>query len=173
MNTAVQLFNSEAMQEAVSGQVFGAWPEGHTYYEADQPREVGKLLVGALHRHLANASIGYVFREKMSDRDKAILGKAGKAGAKLEFFTDLDFLIEVNWSGWLRLSKAQRVALIDHELCHFGVEATEKGPRWVLLHHDVEEFSAIVQRWGLWRPDLREFAGIVSEQRDLFERISA
>jgi hypothetical protein len=41
----------------------------------------------------------------------------------------------------------------------------------VMISHDIEEFSGIVQRWGLWRPDLVVFAGAVvhAHQLGLFE----
>lgn len=53
------------------------------------------------------------------------------------------------------LSDAQRVALVDHELCHCTVN--EDGVP-TLLHHDVEEFGQVVERHGLWKPDLAWFA---------------
>jgi hypothetical protein len=66
----------------------------------------------------------------------------------------------------------QRVALVDHELCHFGREEDDKGNRsWVLVSHDIEEFKGIVERWGLWRPDLVVFSGAVvhAHQLGLFD----
>lgn len=166
--TASTLFDSPPIQEALVVPVLGNWPEDETYHEAPQPAAIGAALVGSLHRHLLGATIAYVFRQSMAEKDKTTLAKASKAGNKLSFFTGYDLCIDVNHEAWLKLTPEQRVALIDHELCHFGVEDTDKGTRYVLLGHDVEEFGAIVNRWGLWKPDLRIFARVVADQRDLF-----
>jgi hypothetical protein len=168
--TARSLFEGEEMQAALAIPVFTPWPEEPptTYRDAEQPAAIGRELIGTVHRHLIGASIAFVFRQAMSTHDKTTLAKASKAGAKLSFFTGHDLCIDVNHEAWLKLTPEQRVALIDHELCHFGVEDTDKGTRFVLLSHDVEEFGSIVNRWGLWKPDLRIFGRIVGDQGDLF-----
>lgn len=89
----------------------------------------------------------------------------------LAFYSDKDFLVEVNWSAWRLLSGPQRVALIDHELCHFSISQSEKGDTLkTILGHDVEEFHDIVSRWGLWHAPLKMFANHArnAPQFDLF-----
>lgn len=137
--TMEKLMQSEAIAIALGTPDIIEWPEGRAYAKANAPAAVGDVLVRQIHRHLVDAKIAFVFREKMKTRDRLVLGKASKAGAKLEFFSDLDLVVEVNFEAWSRLTPDQRVALIDHELCHFGVEETEKGMEYVLLSHDVEE----------------------------------
>lgn len=158
---------------ALTTPLLANWDPDTTYARAEQPAAIAEVLIDAVHDHLAGASIGYLFREKMKTRDRVILGKASKAGAKLEFFDDFDFLIEFNWQEWRRLSPMQRIALVDHELSHFGYEENEKtGERtWCLQSHDIEEFKGIVERWGLWKSDLVVFAGAVvhAHQLGLFE----
>lgn len=171
--TTIGILASEAMQRAFATEVLGAWPEGAAYRLAAQPEAIGAVLVETLHRHLTDAQIAFVYREKMKTRDKVVLAKASLAGSKLEFFTDIDLVVEVNWETWGRLTDEQRAAVMDHELCHFGMEEDENGTKYVLLHHDVEEFGAIVTRWGLWKPDLRDFGLIVKEQRDLFDSVES
>jgi hypothetical protein len=166
--SARSLMENAQMVRALNTAILASWPEDTTYHEAAQPAAIGGVLVSTLHRHLIGAKIGYVFRKDMASHDKTTLAKASKAGAKLGFFTELDLLIDVNHEAWLKLSSEQRVALIDHELCHFGTEETDKGTRYVLLSHDVEEFGAIVSRWGLWKPDLRTFGRVIVEQAELF-----
>jgi hypothetical protein len=167
---ADSLMRNKDIKLAFSVAVFAEWDENDSYREAEQPARIGRALVDAIHKHLANAKIGYLFREKMAEHDKTKLAKASKVGAKLAFYTDLDFLIEVNHEAWMTLSQEQRVALIDHELCHFGVEDDTKGDtRHLLLSHDVEEFEAIVKRWGFWKPDLTKFGVVVGEQLDLLQ----
>lgn len=151
--------------------VFVDWPEdSEGYEEAEQPARIGRALVDAVHKHLANKRIGYLYRETMSKNDKVTLAKASKVGAKLKHFAELDFLIEVNHTAWKNLTEEQRVALIDHELCHFGVEDTPDGERLLILGHDLEEFGAIVRRWGLWMPDVESFARTLADQGDLFKQ---
>lgn len=166
--TASTLMQSTGMVSALACYVPPVWPDDTAFQKAEQAQAIGGVLVATLHRHLVGADIGYVFRENMATHDRTTLAKASKAGAKLGFFAGLDLCIDVNHTAWLTLSNEQRVALIDHELCHFGVEDTDKGLRYALLSHDVEEFGAIVTRWGLWKPDLRAFGRVVAEQAELF-----
>lgn len=143
------------------------WDAEDSYRAAEQPEAIGRVLVCSVHRHLKNREIGYVYREKMERNGKTTLGKASKVGAKLAYFSDLEFLIEINWQAWAGLTARQRIALVDHELCHLGIEDTEDGERLLMIPHDLEEFNAIVQRWGLWQPDVAAFAKLC-QQTDLF-----
>lgn len=158
--------------EAFRIPVLATWDEAETYHAAPDAQAIADCLVLGIHDHLSAAIIGVIFREKMKTRDRVVWGKAGKAGSKLEFFAGHDFVIEINWTVWRQLSPMQRLALIDHELCHFGREEDDKGERkWVLNSHSIEEFGDIVTRWGLWRSDLRAFASAIThaEQLGMFE----
>lgn len=161
------------LQRALTEPVLMTWDPDETYHNAEDAAAIGAILVEAVHDHLQRASIAYVFREKMKTRDKSVWGKASKASGELEFFNGYDFVIKINWMVWRGLSDLQKVALIDHELSHCGHEIEDKtgDDKWVMLSHDIEEFSGIVQRWGLWRPDLTVFAGAVvhAHQLGLFE----
>jgi hypothetical protein len=165
----VLLMHHYELQLALGQQVPGTWPEESAYLNAHQPKAIAAVLIEVVHTHLANAAIGYIFKEDAKKLDKQQLGSAQRVGGKIAFFTGLDFIIEINWTAWMRLAPPQRVALIDHELCHCVRSDGETGPRYELVTHDVEEFSAIVHRWGLWKNDLARFARVVRQQRDLFE----
>lgn len=62
-------------------------------------------------------------------------------------------------------------ALVDHELCHIGVERDEEGemitsnvtglPKHRLVNHDVEEFFDTVRRWGA-NSDTKRLANIAN-----------
>lgn len=136
------------------------WPEGEAFTRAEQPKALAKLLIRVYHQELRTARIGYLFRERITKK----LGVATRAGGKLEFLTDFDFVIEFNYEEWLTLTPEQRIALVDHELCHC-TEDSEKGS-WASREHDVEEFGAIVRRWGLWRPSLSDFGRDVRRAMD-------
>jgi hypothetical protein len=154
---------------ALAVPVLAVWHKEETYHDAEQCQEIGDVLVDAIHDHLEHAKIAYIFREKMKTRDRVVLGKASKADGKLSHFAGWDFVIEINWQEWRKLSDMQKIALIDHELSHCGREEDPKtGERkWVLLSHDVEEFGGIVRRWGLWQNDLMVFAGAVTHAQQL------
>lgn len=160
----------EDIAKALATPLLMTWDKAQPYREASQPMAVGDV-VRALHPDIADARIGYIFREKIQKRDRTILATASKVGGKLGYFSSLDLLIEVNWQAWKRLDPRQRLALIDHELSHFGTEEDEEtgDEKFVLVSHDVEEFSGIVQRWGLWKSDVVRFARVIlSVQGDLF-----
>jgi len=126
------------------------------------------VLVRAIHDDIKNAKLRVVYRKKLSDRDRTRLAQASRVGGKLNFFSGLDLLIEVNWEEWKFLSDERKIALIDHELCHFSLEIDDEGKKkYVLLSHDIEEFRAIVDRWGLWKPDVQRFAVSIERGRQL------
>lgn len=61
------------------------------------------------------------------------------------------------------LTDAQRLALVDHELCHCAVYEGNLKMR----AHSIEEFSAIINRHGLWKPDLEWFAEVIKGAKPL------
>jgi hypothetical protein len=144
------------------------WDDLVTYAKCPQAAAIGAVLVSVLHTDLVNANIGYLFREKLSDRDRTRLAQASRVSGKLAFYSDLDLMIEVNWEAWRFLSDERRIALIDHELCHFAEHIDDEGEcSYKLVSHDVEEFSSIVRRWGLWKLDLERFGKAVENARQL------
>lgn len=164
--------HEEEIAQALTHPLQGMWDETHTYENAHQPKAIAAVLIEAIHTHLRSASIGYLFREKMKTKSRAVWGKASKAGPKIEFLADHDFIVEFSWEDWRLLSPMQRVALVDHELEHCGLESNAKGERdWCMVPHDIEEFGSIVRRWGLWRQELVPFAHAVvhAHQLGLFE----
>lgn len=167
---------TEALTKALREiDVLEQWPEEKpAFLSAPQPSAIAKTLVQAIHRHLVEpvpARIAYLFREDMERRGRVKLGVAGKASGKIEYLAGYDFTIEFNWAWWTKLTPAQRIALVDHELSHCGVNA--KGA-WTVIPHDVEEFSSIVRRWGLWTMDLVDFNTAIREtQTDLFAPTSS
>lgn len=151
-------------------EVPGAWPEDKpAFLEASQAGAIGRALIHALHQELTNAKIAFLFREQMEKRGMVRLGVAAKASAKIAYLTSFDFVLDFNWTWWTKLTPVQRIALVDHELSHCSTN--DKG-NWVVLPHDVEEFSSIVRRWGLWTPDLLTFNAAMKagSQLGLFEQ---
>lgn len=123
-------------------------------------------LIGSTHTRLVDVPIVYVFRSSAQiSKGRIVLAKARKISGLNAFLAamasgDLEqhpefghsfFCMEVAGDQWLLLDEAQRVALVDHELCHFDVEYNEEGLRELTIRgHDVEEFVEVVRRHGAW-----------------------
>lgn len=165
----------EALERALLVHVPSEWHDGDPEYrDADQPQAIVKAMMLPLHRHLRKSRIGCVYRQQLAGKvGKMVLAHASKVGSKLKHWAELDFLIELNWLAWTNMEPQQKLALIDHELCHFGMETKENGDeKCLILPHDVEEFTPIVARWGLWKEDVRAFAK-VARQFELFDATPA
>jgi hypothetical protein len=142
------------------------------YSKAPEVQEIAEKLIEEHHPHLRNETIRYIWRDKHTmSKGKLQLIKpqkvAGLAGwLHLGYYADGDpdrfsdlFVLEVARDTWDRLDAEQRVALIDHGLCHFDVEIPDQGDkdrRLLVRAPDVSEFQAIVERHGPWRPALED-----------------
>lgn len=70
------------------------------------------------------------------------------------------------------MSDEQRRALLDHELCHAEVKLDDRTSEPVhdergrkvyrMRKHDIEEFSAVVERNGIYKRDLEHFAAALN-----------
>jgi predicted metallopeptidase len=148
------------------------------WWTAPEVEEIAEKLIAEHHPHLADVKIRYVFRDEAAkSRGRTVLGKARKISGLNAHLVGLVgrnhvdgevdfFVIEVASDTWRQLDDKQRVALVDHELCHLNIEEPEdatKDRKLVLRGHDLEEFTEIVQRHGLWKPDVDEFARAVGQ----------
>lgn len=155
------------------------------YTPADGPERIGKSLIEKHHSHLHEASICWLFVDPPpKSKGKVVHGRASKVSAKTSALLETvlgrpvgegeqvyDFLVEISEESWLAASPGEREALVDHELMHCwwkwderavvspeGEKVKEKvWTGWTMRSHDVEEFSAIVDRHGLWSAELAEF----------------
>lgn len=100
---------------------------------------------------------------------RVTLGKCRKASDLDRELAAFDFVILLRRAFWtdLRVTDAQRKALLDHELCHAAVRYDDKGQPvedergrrvYRVRKHDIEEFTEIVQRHGCYKADLEQFA---------------
>lgn len=148
-----------------------------TYRPAPAVEHIAGTLIPTHHPDLDGVRIQYVFRSKASKKnDKIVLGKARKvSGLNAYLATPADevgfddeavefFVIEIAEDCWRDLNHEQRIALVDHELCHLAIEFDDdEQVKLVMRSHDLEEFREIVERHGLWKPDLTEFADSVAK----------
>ena len=82
-----------------------------------------------------------------------------------ELHHDWEFVILLNAEEW---PGCNQVALLDHELCHAGIDPAKQGEaRYYVIRHPVEEFPEVVARHGLWSADLRALDAAAGEHRCL------
>lgn len=160
---------------------------GIGFEAAEDVRIIAEKIIDKHHPHLQDAKdlIGYYFRDGASDW----AGKAKKCTAFERHVTGYMLFVFINQDAWDSLKHDQRLALVDHELCHFSrkneriydeekkewkdnwLDAEDPGS-WGMREHDVEEFSDIIQRHGLWETGIEKFAVAVRQaehQMDLEE----
>ena len=123
---------------------------------AEAPDEVisnAKKLIEEFHPWLFRANIAFVMKsdKKFKIKPYQKWANCSKIPQKFEAFLDYDFLIWIQEEIWEKLSEDAKTALIDHELSHCGYNENDIP---ILIPHDFEEFSDVIQRHGLWRPSL-------------------
>ncbi len=140
---------------------------------APEAEAIAQTLKEKYHTHLLGVRVDCCFRsETQKTKGKRVLGSAAKTTIREEFlgrrgrnetgqFTAPEhyFVLVFSEPEWKVLSDDQRIALVDHELCHCGVTEDGEGNRKLkLLPHDIEEFAAVVRRHGLYKGDIEQFA---------------
>lgn len=143
---------------------------GTKYTPASDVKEIANDLIEKYHHHLKDIRIEYVMSDKTpKSGGKEVWGQVRKIGSLPAFLAaDQDhqkagdaepfFVMIISEPIWENLLPTKKTALVDHELCHCGVEVDDEGKvKLTLIPHDLEEFTSIVRRYGLWRDDLRDF----------------
>lgn len=154
-----------------------------TYTYAPDVAKIAGALIEEHHTHLDGIRIEYVFRSEAAvTGGKQVWGKARKItglNAYLATNAYLDqtgdgegpdpfFVVEIAADIWAELNDAQRIALVDHELCHCGITVDDDGAmKLATLAHDLEEFQAVVHRHGMWRPEIRKLVKTADDHEQL------
>lgn len=130
------------------------------YTSAVEVLNIAEKLIQEHHQHLQGELIEYIFRDKAASKGgKIVFGKARKIRGLTAYLSrpeeDEYFLMEIGLDAWKTLTQEQKVALVDHELCHFGID--DNGNK-VIIPHDLEEFVAVVDRHGLWSRSVQNMA---------------
>ncbi len=146
------------------------------YMVSDEVKKVADGVIKNYHPHLNGVDIVYLFQNKRDratgaavipkSKGKPVLGVAKLVTGLNAFLvsgatrTDGDeidpfFVLLITKPAWDRMKAKQREALVDHELCHMGIDDETGKP--TLLPHDLEEFNAIVRRHGLWEEGVEAF----------------
>ena len=109
------------------------------------------------HPRLAGHSIAVGMKDKASmSRGRVTLGSTCLPTPKLKPFLEdgIEFLIVLPADEWGKADDRRRAAIVDHELCHCGIDPETGEP--CLRPHDYEEFGEIQARHGFWRQDQGE-----------------
>lgn len=127
-------------------------------------RRIVDDLVKRHHTDLVEASIGLLWRDELPQhKGHLVLAKASVLSERDRILTGFDLLIAINALAWAAATDAQKVALVDHELCHFcrrydgdgeAVYDDQGRPMFTTRAHDVEEFTEIIRRHGAWIGDI-------------------
>lgn len=149
-------------------------PNGPIFKPAPEAQSIAEALIPEHHESLADfhVPVRCLFRCAKSWRKagRTVWGtaqlvsglQAYLAQAPNESIADPNepfFLILVDENAWADMSKANKKALVDHELCHCIVEVDDETGeiKPSIVGHDLEEFNCIVARYGLWKTDVKAF----------------
>jgi hypothetical protein len=143
-------------------------PKKIQYEIASDAKVIAETLIPQFHDHLTMDDIPLICIFRSEEWNRPVLAKARLVSSGLLMFMAKQFIasvddrfdegdtiekirmIEIAKPHWEKLDPSQRVALIDHELCHFGAGGG-------LVEHDLGEFRAVVERHGLWLSDVEAF----------------
>lgn len=161
-----------------------------TYSPAPEAEAIARELIADYHPHLETQRVDLIFRSEAAKKHgKFQLGAARKVSGLPAYLDHAAsqraqgrlgrhvgpplgcedfFVIELAQPEWEHLTPAQRRALVDHELCHLGVDEDGNSS---IVSHDVEEFGAVLERHGLWEPDVSQFIRAGARQLGLFESV--
>jgi hypothetical protein len=143
------------------------------YKPAPDVEKIARQLIHKHHPHLMKRRVEFAFTGKApKNGTREVWGTARIVNGLSAFLANKDQVEEFDADGmnedffvicisepiWGLLSERRRKALVDHELCHCWVEEKDDGGTCLkLVHHDLEEFGAVVERWGVWRDSVGNF----------------
>lgn len=153
-------------------------PKRVNYKLIDPKSAAGEKLYGILeelrgkfHKDLAKARIALAWATgwKADVDGRLTLGRMKKTTDLDKEVASYDYILLLNrtFVEDANVADDQRIALIDHELCHAAMkydkngepELDERGRQmWRTRRHDLEEFSEIAERHGCWKRDIENFA---------------
>lgn len=120
-----------------------------------------KEIVSKYHPHLESAVITVFGKPKAAQKgDKLNVAKAMRPAELVRVSLGLaglksDYLIVIGLDVWNTTEWKGKVAILDHELTHMSGK-DDKG-RWRLVGHDIEEFTAVLERQGAYTYALKRF----------------
>ena len=126
--------------------------------DAPEVREIAEKLIEIFKPELEAFEIRYIFGNENPKKDgrevSALARKVTGLNAYLAGWTEGFFVMEVGLPVWEVLPSDQKIALVHHELCHFGIN--DIGNLWI-IPHDTEEFTEIAKVHGSYHDGLIMF----------------
>lgn len=132
--------------------------EGNRYKEAPDVSRVARVLIRELHDELEGLDFRCCFRGNVRSGGEKKAATVSTPPGRWKKWTGIDFYIDVALPSWNDMSAAERIRVVDHELCH--LEADEDGV--TTGGHEIEEFAPIIRRWG-WAESQKEFGRTASQ----------
>lgn len=125
----------------------------------------------------AKIAIAWMIRVK-ADRDgRVTLGKMKKASELDRELHGFDAVLILNEEHWRVMQPEQRLALVDHELCHLRpvmnpntldqAEDAHGKKKWRIAKHEIEEFRGVVERNGIYKSDISAFVQAAQQSKAL------
>lgn len=139
--------------------------------------KLGQELIEKYHPLLKIIDIAYIFRDEApnSSRGELVFGQAISVDSRNWLLHRKDVIIQIAEDLWESLDQKYRELLLDHELYHVGVELDQDGtvvmdensgrPKVYIVHHDIEEFEAIIKRYGTTYDEFRAWAKEEAKRR--------
>jgi hypothetical protein len=162
------------------------------WIDAPELLKLAGPIMERFHPHLVGTALRFVWRSesrKLRGKDTAATAEivSGRFAAYVMTDEEIEanevfgfedpmslFWVEVGADKWNRFTEHQQLALIDHELSHFGIVVhPETGaPRMNMIPHDVEEFTAIAERWGAFDESRKQLRDAFNSAGELIETIT-
>lgn len=131
------------------------------------------------HQDIERAKIALAWWKNVkADKDgRVTIAKVHHTSDLTREVTVYDFIILLNEAIWndKEWTEKQKLAVMDHELCHIAVVVDKDGQVKVddrnrylfrMRKHDIEEFREIVKRHGCYKSDLEAFAKVLQKKMD-------
>ena len=115
--------------------------------------------------------IAIVFKDKAGKvGGKPGLGKCLKAPGILAVLGDKEyqFILEIGYDLWCALADTDKLALLDHLLCHITSEENEQNGEmsYSMRTPDVSYFSEEIERHGNWKKEIYDALGEKEEKEE-------
>lgn len=133
------------------------------YDQAESVEEIAKKLIREHHTELVNTKIAYLYKNKpIKAKGREVIAFVSKCSGIVKAISKVDVVMIVSYPAFQPLNDSHKLAVIDHELTHLLIEEDSTGaPKVRMLAHDVEEFSAIIERHGLYQEDLVRLGRVI------------
>lgn len=98
----------------------------------------------------AGIDIGYQYSSKpKTSNGKIVYADCYKVPDRLKAYVQHNFIITFYEPNTASLRDDQKEILMYHELLHVGMKETKEGPKYHIVHHDIEDFERVIKQYGV------------------------